>query len=211
MRKAVIFDLDGTLWDCVDNLIPSWQEVFRMYDLGTPPTAEDIYGLMGKTAEQFAEAMFPQLTPEQGLKIIEQQRQIELPYLAEMGGNLYDGVEDVLEQLCQSYTLAIVSNCDSGYIETFLEHYGFGKYFSDWEFSGRTGLPKGRNIRMLMERNGIEHAIYVGDTQLDMDAASDASIPFVFANYGFGSTDSCCYVNSPRELPAVVRELFAEI
>lgn len=211
MSSAVLFDLDGTLWDCVDNLIPSWQEVFQLYDLGTPPTADDIYGLMGKTAQQFAEAMFPQLTAEQGLEVIERQRQIELPYLAEMGGNLYDGVEAVLSELSKKYTLAIVSNCDSGYIETFLEHYGFGKYFSDWEFSGRTGLPKGQNILLLMNRNSIDKAVYVGDTLLDMEAAQDAGIPFIFAEYGFGNADSSYCIRSMRQLPEVVDGLFAEI
>ena len=211
MSNAVLFDLDGTLWDCVENLIPSWQEVFRTYDLGTPPTADDLYGLMGKTAQQFAEAMFPQLSAEQGLEIIERQRQIELPYLAQMGGKLYDSVEGVLDQLHQKYTLAIVSNCDSGYIETFLEHYGFGKYFSDWEFSGRTGMPKGRNIRLLMERCGIEKAIYVGDTLLDMEAARDAGIPFIFAEYGFGNADSKYCIQSMSQLPQLADELFAII
>ncbi|MBE6992201.1 MAG: HAD family hydrolase [Ruminococcaceae bacterium] len=211
MSNAVIFDLDGTLWDCVENLIPSWKEVFEMYDLGTPPTADDLYGLMGKTAQQFAEAMFPQLTAEQGLEIIEKQRQIELPYLAQMGGKLYDNAEDVLDQLHQKYTLAIVSNCDSGYIETFLEHYGFGKYFSDWEFSGRTGMPKGSNIRLLMQRCGIDKAVYVGDTKLDMEAAHDAGIPFIFAEYGFGNADSEYHVQSISQLPQLAEELFAKI
>lgn len=211
MSNAVIFDLDGTLWDCVENLIPSWQDVFELHNLGTPPTADDLYSLMGKTAQQFAEAMFPQLTAQQGLEIIEQQRQIELPYLAKMGGKLYADVESTLDRLCKKYTLAIVSNCDSGYIETFLEHYGFGKYFSDWEFSGRTGMPKGHNIRLLMQRCGIDNAVYVGDTALDMEAAQDAGIPFIFAEYGFGNADSKYCIQSMSQLPQLADELLAKI
>lgn len=211
MSKAVIFDLDGTLWDCVENLIPSWQEVFRSHDLGEPPTAEYLYSLMGKTASQFAEAMFPQLSPEKGLEIIEEQRQIELPYLAENGGKLFDGLEETLKLLAEEYTLAIVSNCDSGYIETFLEHYGFGNYFADWEFSGRTGKKKGDNIRLLMDRLGVDNAVYVGDTVLDMEAASDAGIDFIFAEYGFGSTDANHRISSLYQLPDKVLELWGGI
>ena len=38
----------------------------------------------------------------------------------------------------------------------------------------------------MVERNQIEHGIYVGDTKGDYDAAAFAGVPFVLARYGFG-------------------------
>ena len=38
-----------------------------------------------------------------------------------------------------------------------------------------------------MERNGIAHPLYIGDTQGDCDEAHRAGVPFAFAAYGFGS------------------------
>ena len=50
----------------------------------------------------------------------------------------------------------------------------------DIEMSGRIGLDKGSNIRLVMERNNITQAVYVGDTQKDAAAAEKAGIPFCF-------------------------------
>ena len=58
---------------------------------------------------------------------------------------------------------------------------------SDFECFGNTGLSKGENIRLLMERAQITDAVYVGDTKGDADACTFAGIPFIFAEYGFGS------------------------
>ena len=52
--------------------------------------------------------------------------------------------------------------------------------------SGRTGLDKGSNIRLIMERNNIQSAVYIGDTEGDEKASRIAGIPFIFASYGFG-------------------------
>lgn len=40
---------------------------------------------------------------------------------------------------------------------------------------------------MIIERNQLDKAIYVGDTQGDLDGAMHANIPFVYATYGFGN------------------------
>jgi phosphoglycolate phosphatase len=80
----------------------------------------------------------------------------------------------------------IVSNCQEGYIETFLHYHRLETYFKDFESHGRTKLSKGENIRLVMMRNHIEEAVYIGDTRGDMEAAEQAGIPFIFAAYGFG-------------------------
>jgi phosphoglycolate phosphatase len=82
---------------------------------------------------------------------------------------------------------------------------GIEKYITDFECPGYTGLPKGENCKLVMERNGFQSAIYVGDTQGDCDAASFAEIPFVFCEYGFGEVDRFDY--SIKKFPELL-ELF---
>lgn len=68
--------------------------------------------------------------------------------------------------------------------------------------SGRTGMSKGENIRLLLERNGAARAVYVGDTQGDETAARFAGIPFIHAAYGFGqAVRPEGIIHSIRELP----------
>ena len=69
-----------------------------------------------------------------------------------------------------------MSNSQDGYVQTFLRWLG-GSWIQDYEMSGQTGLTKGKNIQLVMERNRINRAVYVGDTQMDA-AAAEAGIPF---------------------------------
>lgn len=142
-------------------------------------------------------------------KITDEFGEEEVNYLEENGAVLYDGMKETIASLCGAYKLYIVSNCQDGYVQAFLYAHHMERYFEDIEMSGRTGLDKGENIKLLMERNQIEHAVYVGDTQGDEQAASDAGIPFIYAAYGFGEAVSPnAAVGSIKELPICLQQFY---
>ena len=72
------------------------------------------------------------------------------------------------------------------YAELLMEKGGLGGLISDFDCFGNTGLPKGQTLRLLCERCNVRDAVYVGDTQGDMEASEQAGLPFVWAAYGFG-------------------------
>lgn len=185
--QAVGFDLDGTLWDSTRTVAVTWQRVCREDPrVCHVPSAEEIGGIMGLTLKGIAHQFFPYLPLEEGLEILKKCCQDENVEILQRGGQLFEGLESVLASLCARYRLFIVSNCQEGYIEAFLTYHKLKQYFCDYENHGRTGLSKGENIRLVMERNQVNRAIYVGDTQGDRDAAVSAGVPFIHAAYGFG-------------------------
>ena len=112
--------------------------------------------------------------------------------------------------LQDEYELYIVSNCQAGYIEAFLDHYGFWKYFKDIECYGNNFKQKGENIRLLADRNGLEASVYVGDIQGDYDASKAAGVGFIHAAYGFGTiNEEVPAIKSMKELKAVADNYFA--
>lgn len=111
----------------------------------------------------------------------------ENEYLETHPGTIYDQVPEVFRTLAEKTNLYIVSNCQCGYIETFLKASGLGSYIKDHLCFGETLVSKGQTIRILMEHNGLKRAVYVGDTQGDADACMEAAIPFIFTRYGFGT------------------------
>ena len=80
-------------------------------------------------------------------------------------------MKDTICQLAKEYDLYIVSNCQDGYVPAFLKAHEMETFVKDIEMSGRTGKDKGYNIKLLMERNGVEDACFVGDTDGDEKAA----------------------------------------
>ena len=69
-------------------------------------------------------------------------------------------------------------------------------------------MPKGENNKLIMKKNGVTKAVYVGDTAGDENSARVAEIPFVFASYGFGEAVAPDYtINSFDELPKLLKTI----
>lgn len=186
---GIIFDLDGTLWDSSKQVVPAWNTVLTKYNQKNI-NSDDMAGYMGKTLDMISRLMLPDLSHEQAMDILYECCAQEQVYLREHGGYLYPDLEITLQKLAETYQLFIVSNCQLGYLNAFFKAHNLKSYFRDYECSGNTGLPKSENIKLIIERNNLKNSIYVGDTELDMEAAFAAGIPFVFAEYGFGNANN---------------------
>lgn len=204
---SIIFDLDGTLWDSTDGVVKAWNKVLQSYeDPDLLVTKEAIEKVMGLHIKEIGKRLFPDLNEEKQDSLIQACCHEECSYLSKTGGRLYEGLEAVLNKLSQSYKLFIVSNCQCGYIEAFFEAHKLDKYFSDYENPGRTGLSKGENIKLIIERNKLKASVYVGDTEGDLIASKNAGIPFVYAAYGFGTVKEYDYkINNIYELLYLIK------
>jgi phosphoglycolate phosphatase len=206
----VIFDLDGTLWDSSTQVADSWNVVIEK-EVGKEHTltGKDIMKYMGLTMPEIADRHFGFLPEKERYELSRKCEEFENGYITEHGGNLFEGVEETLAKLKdRGVKMAVVSNCQEGYVKAFLDSMDMWKYFVDYEEWGRTGLLKADNIKLVMERNGASKAIYVGDIQKDSDAAHKAGIECIYASYGFGEIDDAvATLRSFDELPAVLDEL----
>lgn len=194
MKKGVIFDMDGTLWDTTNLVVPAWNTVLKRYNV-KQITVEDMQGFMGKTLETIASIMLPEMAADERMKIMSECCLEEQSYLRSNGGVLYPDIENTLKKIKENYSLYIVSNCHPEYIDSFFMYHKLRNFFSDTECHGRTGLSKGENIKLIIKRNKLDRAIYIGDTQSDLDASDYAGVPFIYAEYGFGTVN--------RQVPSV--------
>lgn len=191
---SMVFDLDGTLWDSTDTILLAWNSLMKDYkQIKRDITKEDLQSVMGLQVPEIGKKLFPDLNAHERNRFLEESCLVENTFLGEQGGILFDQVEDVVRILSRKYKLFIVSNCQDGYIEAFYKFHQLEKYFTDYENPGRTGLSKGENIKLIMERNHLTKPVYVGDTEGDRKAAQFAGIPFVYAKYGFGQVNECDY------------------
>ena len=215
-KRGIIFDMDGTVWDSSENVAKSW--TVKVHEAGFTDktiTGADIQSVMGKPMDVIADTLFTYTKKgKQRDDLRSACENYENEYLRENGGILYENVLETWTKLKDmGYHIYIVSNCQEGYIESFLSFYNIAygnpeDLVEDIECYGNNFLQKDENIRLMAERNGLTAACYVGDIQSDYDATVKAGFPFIHARYGFGSINAeVPYIDSFEDLIKVVPEV----
>lgn len=190
MIDSVVFDLDGTLWDTCATCAIGWNNVLRRHGIPFREiTADDIRAITGRPHDDCIRQVFAGLAEPQLALLTAETAAEDVRLVAEIGGTLYPGVEAGLARLSRRLPLFIVSNCQAGYIETFLSWSGMAERFRDFECWGNTGLSKAANLKALIERNGLRAPVLVGDTAGDRSAARECGVPYVHVDWGFGDAD----------------------
>jgi phosphoglycolate phosphatase len=215
---GIIWDVDGTLWDCTPAVAEAWDQVMagensRLAGSGRPllklhhpagggsgehVTADDLRREFGRPLDVILNDLYPDTPAEERNRLLPLWFDIENRTLSEKRPRPFEGLEDVLKKLKKKGIPSfVVSNCQAGYIETFFDVTGLGPYFEDHLCPGDTSLLKADNTRIMAERHHLKHAFYIGDIQADCDAARQADsalgtgghIGFIWASYGFGTVD----------------------
>ncbi len=213
MVDSIGFDLDGTLWDYADRYADIFAEVLEGQEGIHLPTVQEVRNATGLAALTYIETLFPRLknaSDTEKMALFGKAEKIGCDLILQQGGRLYDGLEQMLKTLSERYSLFIASNCEPLYLENFLQFYGFRHYFSDVICQNLPGAKgtKGENIRVVCERNGFSHPVFVGDAQSDADAAKAAGVPFIWTTYGYGSVPDAVYrIDKPMDLVGLVERM----
>lgn len=195
-EKNLILDVDGTLWDTTEIVAQAWNRAIE--EAGgceVRVTAEMLKQLFGRTMKAIADILFVDMEEGKKYELLERCCEAEQEALEQNECNiLYPKVKETIIGLAKDHCIFIVSNCHAGYIELFLRKTNLESFVTDIECYGNNGNSKGENIKLLMQRNQIKQAVYVGDTQGDYEAAGFAGIPFAYAAYGFGKPQDFDFV-----------------
>ena len=212
-RVALIFDLDGTLWDAALPVSEIWTlEGKKRFGSDYFLSEDDVRSEMGKTMDQIVSEVAPRLkTQEERRAFAQVFLNSETAYLKDHPGRLFPKEKEILLLLRErGHSLYIVSNCQKGYIENFIPLLPEGT-ISDFLCWGDTHGRKHETILALMKKNRLEKAIYIGDTRGDEIETHEANLPFIHADYGYGVCSRPeGRIASFKDLPAVVERLEKE-
>jgi phosphoglycolate phosphatase len=205
---SIIFDLDGTLWDSTDTVTEAWQAALSKapYMSDEVMTRDRVRSITGMTYDKIFETLFPFLSHEQREEVKYLCSVSELEILHKKGGTLYANLADTLTYLGKKYKLYIVSNCQNGYIELFLDLHNMHTHFLAHQCYGTKGNPKADNIKDIVTDHNLKSPVYIGDTTGDYESATKAGVPFIFASYGFGKVESgqIATINNFEELAQIL-------
>ena len=190
--ESLIFDVDGTLWDSRGLVAEGYNVQLKAEGLEHLfVTVDDLTPLFGKVMTDLADTLFGVIPEKERYELMERCMATENRYLEEHPCPIgYPKVKETIGELSKKHRIFIVTNAQKGYAEVCIEKLGLGDYVSGWLSFGDTGTSKGKTIRTLMAKHGIENAVYIGDTQGDYEATLEAELPFIWCTFGFGQPES---------------------
>lgn len=191
--ESIIFDVDGTLWDSRALLAEAYNEQLRQEGLDhIHVTAEKLRPLFGKTMTMLADGLFGEIPAPERYALMDRCILRMDDHLERFAGPQigYPDLRQTMETLAKSHRLYIVSNGQKGYPQLAAKKLGLADLIHGYLSFGDTGTSKGQTILRLMKEERIQSAVYVGDTQGDLEACQEADIPFIWAEFGFGVPES---------------------
>ena len=186
--KAIIFDLDGTLLDTLTDLAEGTNYALRVN--GFPErTPDEIRRFVGNGARKLIERAVPDRQLEAALEKVRQDFDIYYKVHCKDHTGPYPGIMEMLQELVQQgYSLGVVSNKPDFAVQELIPEYFPGIFTSvSGERQGVAKKPAPDLIREAMKnlKADSSNAVYVGDSEVDLEAAVNAGIPCISVAWGF--------------------------
>ena len=193
MIRCIIFDLDGTLLDTLEDLKNSVNYALDRFD-NPPVSKEFVRRAIGNGVPKLIERCIPD-----GLANPKYERTLEVfkeHYLENACVNTkpYPGIQHVIAKLKEDgYRLAVCTNKIQSVADELVKKF-FGSNFSyvQGEIEGVEHKPHPAMMNRVLARfvrPRKEEVLYVGDTEVDERTAYRAEVPYVLVSYGYRTRD----------------------
>ncbi|HET6484776.1 MAG TPA: HAD-IA family hydrolase [Spirochaetia bacterium] len=190
-RKAILFDLDGTLLDTLEDLGDSMNAVLSARGLPTHPLESYRYFVGDGVGELVRRALPADRAADETLvHACTEGMRLEYDKRWHDKTRLYDGVGSLLDALTRAgVKLTVLSNKPDAFVRLIVQHY-----FAAWRFAAALGarpsVPRKPDPAAAIEisrllRLAPSEFLYVGDTNTDMQTARAAGMFAVGALWGF--------------------------
>ena len=211
MKTAILFDLDGTLLDTLEDLKDAVNYTLR--SKGYPErTLEEVRCFVGNGARKLMELAVPA-----GADVEEALSDFRTYYNAhcQVKTGPYAGIPEALAALAGEYPLAVVSNKPDSAVKPLCREY-FGSVFALGEKKDTPRKPAPDMVWQAMAAIGVEKCVYVGDSEVDILTAKNAGVPCLSVTWGFRDKDVLqaaggeYFCDDPCQLPNSLRAILAE-
>lgn len=189
---ALIFDLDGTLVDTAEDLAASMNHALAGEGLG-PVAAREVRGLVGHGARRMLMRGY-ELSAGRAASDAELDHTLS-HFLAHYQENIavhsrpFDHAVEMLEGFrARGMKAAICTNKREGNAVQLIKALGLSDLF-ETIVGGDTASaakPDPAPVRLCLERTGVRRAVFLGDSDTDIRAASAANLPCLLADFGYG-------------------------
>ena len=207
--QAVIFDLDGTLLDTLEDLRCSVNHALRRYGL-PERSLEEIRTFVGNGVRNLMTKAVPGVTEALGFDAIFEEFKSHYAVHWRDFTRPYDGAVELVRELHRrGLKLAVVSNKTDAEVKGLCkEFFGENIMVVRGEVPGVPRKPAPDGVLLALESLGLERsqALYVGDSEVDMRTARNAEVDCVAVLWGFRSREdleaegATVFIKHPSEL-----------
>ncbi|QKF60254.1 HAD family hydrolase [Aliarcobacter lanthieri] len=187
-KNTVIFDLDGTLLDSIEDIAVSMNKVLESLNLPTH-NIKDYKYFVGSGVDILVENALGKFSKEIKDEAI---KRFKLEYDGKLHSKTipYEGIYELLNELKKlNYNLAVLSNKPHeftvSYVNHFFQDYGFKEVHGQ-----KDNVPKKPNPQAAIEiakslNVPCEKVFFIGDTKVDMQTAKSANMLAIGVLWGF--------------------------
>ena len=188
--KAVIFDLDGTLLDTLQDLGESTNRVLKSMDFPEHPLSA-YNTFVGNGLEMLVTRSLPlEQRSESNIQTAMERFRADYGENWHVNTTMYRGIHEMLDELSQlPIPLCILSNKPDDFtqlcVKTLLPHWDFSLVFGVRQEVEKKPAPDG--VHEICQRLGVSASdtLFVGDSSVDMQTAGNAGCDSVGVLWGF--------------------------
>jgi len=186
--NTIIWDMDGTLLDTLDDLTDSVNEALKEFQLPVK-SRSDIRGFIGNGVLRLLELSVPEGKKHPQFDAIFLFFKDHYAMNCRNKTKPYDGLEEMLQELkSQGYRLAIASNKIDSAVKELAELYfkhTIEVAIGDSEGIRRKPYPDKVFAALQLMHADPKSAVYIGDTEVDIATAENAGIDYICVAWGF--------------------------
>ena len=183
MKTGILFDLDGTLLNTLEDLLDATN--YALAQCGYPlRTLPELRRFVGNGAENQIRMSLPEgASPEEVQRVLK----IYKPYYTEhcqVKTRPYDGIWESLAILKEKYPIAVVSNKPDAAVKALCGQM-FPGIFALGEAPDCPRKPAPDMVYKACRAIGADTCVYVGDSEVDVRTAKNAGVPCLSVLWGF--------------------------
>lgn len=213
---TIVFDLDGTLMDTLQDLWLSTNYALRAHNLAER-SIKEVRQFVGNGVHKLIERAVPEETSNEMIEKVFATFKEHYVIHCQEHTDLYPGIKELLVQLKkEGHSLAVVSNkLQSGVDEL---HHNFFNDTIDVAIGERAGIPRKPApdmvilaLRELEERGvKIDNPIYIGDSEVDLQTAKNSNLPCISVLWGFRDKDvlekngASVFAETPEDIITII-------
>ncbi|MBE6983859.1 MAG: HAD family hydrolase [Ruminococcaceae bacterium] len=184
MKIGILFDLDGTLLDTLGDLQVAVN--YALSRFGYPNREKwEIRNFLGNGMRNLIKRSLPEGVSEER---VDEVLSVYQPYYDSHNLILtrpYDGILSAIAALKGKYPIGVVSNKQDTAVKPMCARFFGSELYALGEIPGTPRKPAPDMIKNAMADLGMDAAVYVGDSEVDLRVAENAGLPCLLVTWGF--------------------------